>query len=355
MKKILVLGAGKIGIAVAHMLRDVGGYDVTLGDALAMSHGTDDSNPVRRVQLDVNDSVSLRKCLGKHEAVISTLPFFLCLPVAEAARALGVHYFDPTEDVHTARRIREIATGANTVFAPQSGLAPGFVAIVAQHLVDRFDEPHDVRLRVGALPQFPDNMLKYNLTWSTDGLINEYCNPCEVIHEGERRDAVPIEGLEQFSLDGSQYEAFATSGGVGSLCETLAGRVRNLNYKTIRYPGHRDMIRMLVNDLKLCSRRDVFKDVIEHGIPVTRQDVVVIFVSVSGMKDGRLVQESYAKRIYAEGGDGRWSAIQLTTASAICAVVDLVAAGALPLAGFIKQEQIGYDAFTTNRFGRVYA
>jgi saccharopine dehydrogenase-like NADP-dependent oxidoreductase len=355
MKRILVLGAGKIGIAVAHMLQDSGDYHVGIADSAAVPDDRRTGRNLGRLRLDVTDGAALRTCLQRYDAVVSALPFFLDAGVAEAARAVGVHYFDPTEDVRTARKIREIALGAETAFVPQCGLAPGFIAIIAHHLLSRFDEPHDVLLRVGALPQFPDNVLKYNLTWSTDGLINEYCNPCEVIHEGERRETVPLEGLDHFSLDGNQYESFATSGGIGSLCETLAGRVRNLNYKTIRYPGHRDMIKMLVDDLKMCSRRDVFKDIIEHGIPVTRQDVVVIFVTVRGLKDGKLTQESYAKRIYADEGESRWSAIQLTTASAICAVVDLCAAGKIPAKGFVKQEQIGFDAFIANRFGQVYA
>ena len=79
-------------------------------------------------------------------------------------------------------------------------------------------------MRVGALPQFPTNALNYNLTWSTDGLINEYCNPCEAIHEGKLIEVLPLEGIEQFSLDGITYEAFNTSGGLGTLCETLPAR-----------------------------------------------------------------------------------------------------------------------------------
>src|SRR3546814_14275284 len=84
--------------------------------------------------------------------------------------------------------------------------------------------------------------LKYNLTWSTDGLINEYCNPCEAIYEGEQIEVMPLEGLESFSLDGIDYEAFNTSGGLGTLCDTLAGRVKSLNYKTVRYPGDRKSV-----------------------------------------------------------------------------------------------------------------
>lgn len=289
MKRILVLGAGKIGVAVAQMLNASGDYAVTIADSVVVPDSHRRALLLDHIKLDVTDKGALRTQLEGCDAVVSALPYYLNVGVAEAARAVEVHYFDPTEDVRTAHEIRKIATGAKTVFVPQCGLAPGFIAIVANHLVARFEQPQDVKLRVGALPQYPDNALKYNLTWSTDGLINEYCNPCEVIYEGERKETVPLEALEQFTLDGSQYEAFATSGGVGSLCETLAGRVQNLSYKTIRYPGHRDMIKMLVEDLKLGSRRDVFRDIIEQGIPVTQQDVVVIFVTVRGIKEEKYV------------------------------------------------------------------
>ena len=354
MKKILVLGAGKIGLAVATMLHETGDYGVSIGDAAFADAEGNASEGIARLRIDVGDTQALKQALLHFEAVVSALPFYLCLKVAEVARETGVHYVDPTEDVQTARAIRLLAEGANTAFVPQCGLAPGFVAIVANHLVGQFDEPQDVKLRVGALPQFPDNALKYNLTWSTDGLINEYCNPCEVIADGARGVTAPLDGVEHFSFDGAEYEAFATSGGVGSLCETLAGRVRSLSYKTIRYPGHRDMVKMLVDDLHLCRRRDVFKDLIEHGIPTTKQDVVIIFVTVRGLKGGQLTQDSYAKKIYGAATDRRWSAIQLTTASAICAVVDLLSSGKLPAGGFVKQEQIAFADFVANRFGKIY-
>jgi saccharopine dehydrogenase-like NADP-dependent oxidoreductase len=211
-------------------------------------------------------------------------------------------------------------------------------------------------MRVGALPQFPANALKYNLTWSTDGLINEYCNPCEAIHEGKLTELLPLEGLEQFSLDGIDYEAFNTSGGLGTLCETLDGKVESLNYKTVRYPGHREVIKMLLADLRLRDRRALLKDVLETAIPITHQDVVLIFVVVTGWRENRLTQESYAKKIYArEIGGKLMSAIQITTAAGICAMVDLHGMGKLPAAGFIKQEQANLGDFLANRFGKYYA
>jgi saccharopine dehydrogenase-like NADP-dependent oxidoreductase len=210
-------------------------------------------------------------------------------------------------------------------------------------------------MRVGALPIYPTNALKYNLTWSTDGLINEYCNPCEAIIDGELKETLALEEVEAFSLDGIAYEAFNTSGGLGTLCDSLKGRVENLNYKTVRYPGHRDIVKTLIRDLRLGQRRDILKDVLETAIPMTLQDVVLIFVTVSGMKGGRLTQQTYAKKIYSQVVNGQHlSAIQVTTAAGICAMVDLLVAGKLPQRGFVRQEDASFADFLANRFGRYY-
>jgi saccharopine dehydrogenase-like NADP-dependent oxidoreductase len=146
-----------------------------------------------------------------------------------------------------------------------------------------------------------------------------------------------------------------TSGGLGTLCETLKGKVDNLNYKTIRYPGHCELIKFLCNDLRLGKRRDLFQDVLEHAVPVTTQDVVLIFVTVSGGKGDKLVQESYSKKVYhGKLGPLELAAIQITTAAALCAVVDLQCQGKLPKKGFVKQEDVSLANFLGNRFGRYY-
>ncbi len=219
-----------------------------------------------------------------------------------------------------------------------------------------FDELHDLKMRVGALPQYPSNALNYNLTWSTDGVINEYCEPCEAIVNGELREVPPLEGREEFALDGVTYEAFNTSGGLGSLCETLKGKVDNLNYKTIRYPGHAAIMKALLQDLRLRERRHILKDILENALPSTLQDVVIVFVTATGMKRGRLMQETYANKIYSQVRDGsHLSAIQITTAAGICAALDLLAGGHLPTRGFVRQEDIPLSLFLANRFGRIYA
>ena len=132
-------------------------------------------------------------------------------------------------------------------------------------------------------------------------------------------------------------------------------QVRELNYKTVRYPGHRDLATFLVNELRLSERRELLKDVLEQAVPITYQDVVIVFCTVKGWRKGRYVQQSEAKKIYPRTLDGEtWSAIQVTTAAAICAAVDLHVAGRLPSSGFVKQEDVDYGEFMANRFGRQY-
>ncbi len=353
-ENILVIGAGKIGQVVAELLAGCGDYAVTLADRDA--EALKGACRVRTLALDVTDIAALERALAGQWAVLSAAPFHLTIRVAEAARTLGVHYLDLTEDVAATQRIRALAQGAPTALIPQCGLAPGFISIVAADLASRFERLDSVRMRVGALPAYPSNALNYNLTWSTEGVINEYIEPCEAIVDGRRVSVPALEEREEFALDGVLYEAFNTSGGLGTLCETLEGKVRTLNYRTIRYPGHAAIMKALLHDLRLADRRDVLKDILENAVPSTTQDVVIIFVTVAGWREGRLVQESYARKIYSAmvGGQIR-SAIQITTASSLAAILDLLAQGKLPQRGFVRQEEVKLADFLNNRFGAVYA
>jgi saccharopine dehydrogenase-like NADP-dependent oxidoreductase len=355
---VLLLGAGKIGAAAARFLADTGDYQVLVGDMdrAALERVARDPN-LTTVHLDGASAADLARAMAGRRAVLSALSFTSNVPVARAALAHGLSYFDLTEDVQTTKDVRAIAAqaGDGQIFMPQCGLAPGFVSISAHALAEQFEQLDEVRLRVGALPVFPTNEMKYNLTWSTDGLINEYGNPCEAIHEGHLINTLPLEGLEHFSLDGIDYEAFNTSGGVGTLAETYDGKCRHLNYKTIRYRGHRDLIAFLMNELRLNHRREILKDVLENAIPMTPQDVVLIFCTVTGKKDGRLAQVTDARKVYAGEFLGQQcSAIQITTAASLCAALDLHREGRLPRRGFVRQEQIDLGAFLANRFGQCY-
>jgi saccharopine dehydrogenase-like NADP-dependent oxidoreductase len=355
---VLLLGAGKIGRMIAKFLVGTGDYDVLVADHdPAMLNRAKRQSSVATAAVDASSREQLAGLMHGRQAVISALSFRFNPLVAQVACDEHLSYFDLTEDVETTAKVRRIAAQARPgqIFVPQCGLAPGFISIVASHLTKEFDTLDTVHLRVGALPQFPTNALKYNLTWSTDGLINEYCNPCQAIHLGRIIEALPLEGLEEFSLDGLRYEAFNTSGGVGTLCETLDGKVQELNYKTIRYLGHRNLAAFLVNELRMNRRREMLKDILESAIPVTFQDVVVIFCTITGQRKGQLVQISDARKVYSQSIDGEsWSAIQITTAAGICAALDLHAAGRVAGMGFVRQEQIDLEEFLKNRFGQHY-
>ncbi|MCG8369547.1 MAG: saccharopine dehydrogenase NADP-binding domain-containing protein [Proteobacteria bacterium] len=362
MKDVLVLGAGKIGALISGLLAESGDYRVQLADSVpgaaaevVNAHGLDHLDAF---ELDAADEAALAAHVREHEpiAVVSGLPYFCNLAVARVARNENLHYFDLTEDVAVTEAVRELAEGSDSVFAPQCGLAPGFISIAANELIRHFDSLKSVKLRVGALPQHPNNVLKYSLTWSTDGVINEYGNLCKSIVDGREVDVMPLEGLEEIEIDGKLYEAFNTSGGLGSLGETYCDRVANMNYKTIRYPGHCEQMRLLMNGLKLNHDRGTLKRILENAVPQTLQDVVIIYAAVTGYQDGELREENYVNKVYPQVVAGRlWSAIQITTAAGICSVLDIVLSTPRRHGGFVAQEEFELAAILDNRFGRFYA
>lgn len=362
MYNVMITGAGKIGSLIACLLTDSGSYQVHLVDV--DFNGSDVKRllsvlpQVKTVALDVTDEESTQAYMQKNNivAVMSSLPYFLNTHVAAAAKAASAHYFDLTEDTTVTDAVKKIAEGAKTAFVPQCGLAPGFISIAANSLMQEFDECHHVKLRVGALPQHANNALQYSLTWSTDGIINEYGNPCYGIKFGKAITMAPLEGLESIQIDGCEYEAFNTSGGLGGLAELHAGKVQTMNYKTMRYPGHCQKMRFLMNDLRLNQDRPTLKRILENAIPKTYQDIVIVYVTVEGLKRGELTEKSYVKKIYPEVICGlEWSAIQVSTASGACAVVDLVLGQANEYKGLVLQEKFKLDAVLENRFGRYYA
>ncbi|MEZ4309098.1 MAG: saccharopine dehydrogenase C-terminal domain-containing protein [Polyangiaceae bacterium] len=360
--RVLVLGGGKIGSLIAALLAESGSYHVDLADlsptAAADIAAAHPRAALRPHVLDAANPEALDSHLRAHpvSAVLCALPFRCNRVVAQVCRRREVHYFDLTEDVETTRHVLEIAAGAPTAFVPQCGLAPGMISIVAADLLSRFDEVHDVKLRVGALPQHPSNALKYALTWSTDGLINEYGNTCYGLVAGKITPFAPLEGLETLQLDGQLYEAFHTSGGIGTLAETHAGRVRSMSYKTLRYPGHCAQIQLLMNDLRLNEDRDTLKRILERAVPRTEQDVVLFYVSVTGTKRGQLTEETFARKLYPRRVAGHpRTAIQLTTAAGITAALDLVLSSPGRFRGFVRQEQLRLPDVLENRFGSLYS
>jgi saccharopine dehydrogenase-like NADP-dependent oxidoreductase len=365
MYQVLVLGAGKIGSLIATLLVNAKDYKVYLGDIAVdtkplqwlKQHLAENQQNFQLVKLDAKDPAAIIAFLKQHpvSTLISSLPYYCNIAIAKIAHELGLNYFDLTEDTFTTGVVTELAAQTKAAFVPQCGLAPGFISIVANSLMQNLDQLDTVKLRVGALPANASNPLQYSLTWSTEGLINEYGNPCQAIHQGNNVSRMPLEDLEEITIDGLSYEAFNTSGGIGSLPQTYFGRVNQLTYKTIRYPGHCAKIKFLMNDLKLNQDRDTLRRILENVLPKTYQDVVVVYVSVSGMRDGQFCEMNYVKKLYPLKINGvLWSAIQLTTASALSAIVDMILTSNTKYSGLIKQEDFSLAEFTANRFGQYY-
>ena len=366
---VMVIGAGRIGASIAKLLHNSGDYDITVADHdTAALERLSAALPVRILNLDVEFDIQrltseLRTlATGRRAAVFSACSFDVNRLIALSALEAGVSYFDLTEDVETTRRVRELAgkAAAGQIFMPQCGLAPGFIGILGASMMSRFDRLDALRMRVGALPEYPHNQLMYHLTWSTDGVINEYCKPCEVIHRGHRLEVLALDALERFSIDGVEYEAFNTSGGLGTLCETLEGKVNELNYKTVRYPGHHYLMDFLINGLRMGDTLDTQRQlgrIFDRAIPMTSQDVVLALCAASGWRQGLYLEETNARKIYHQQvGSEHWSAIQLTTAAAACVMVDLLRDEALSVkSGFVRQEDVSLEVFLKNRFGRYYA
>jgi saccharopine dehydrogenase-like NADP-dependent oxidoreductase len=362
MQKILIMGAGKIGSLIAVLLANSKDYQVNLADINVetdyLKRLASNTPNLQLVKLDAQNHTQMSDFLKKNsmDAIVSSLPYYCNVPIAKLAKEFNLNYFDLTEDTEVAATVTELSKNATNAFVPQCGLAPGFISIVANDLMRQFPTIDTVKMRVGALPTNASNALQYSLTWSTDGLINEYGNPCEAIIDGKDILVMPLDDLEEIKLDGLTYEAFNTSGGIGSLAQSFKNRVKNMTYKTVRYPGHCEKMRFLMNDLKLNQDRDTLKRILESVIPKTAQDVVLVYVSVSGIQEGLFTEANYVKKFYPKVINGvNWSAIQLTTASAISAVLDQVMQNPGKYHGFVKQEQFSLNDLTTNRFGNYYA
>lgn len=348
-KSIGVLGLGKVGSLVATLLSSK--YEV-----VGMDQTKSDEKFSFEVKIgDVSKDETIREFLKDKEAIVSCLPYFLNIKIAQTAAEMGVHYFDLTEDVPTLNAIREMAKTSSSVMAPQCGLAPGFIGILGAGLYNQFSEIRSVKLRVGALPLHPMGQLGYSFTWSADGVINEYLNDAEVIHNGERKMVSSLDDVESININGRQYEAFSTSGGLGTMCETLDGKVDTLNYKTMRYPGHRDGMKLLLYDLQLKNDRQLTKEILTNALPLVDDDIILVYAAVEGKIDGQLRRKEFSesyRNIVLDGKD--WRAISWTTACSISAVVDLVSEGKLQNKGFIKQEEIPLELFLESHYGSMY-
>jgi saccharopine dehydrogenase-like NADP-dependent oxidoreductase len=279
--------------------------------------------------------------------VINALPFFLNEKIATAAAQAGCHYIDFTEDDVMAEKVQRIYANSSLTCAVKCGLAPGFINYVGHDLAKRIHSPQKLMISVGALPRSVgfvkgDPGSNYNLSWSVDGLVNEYIRPCSVRMNGKEASIPPLTGLETIIIDGREYEAAFTSGGIGSLVKELS-HIPNVYYKTLRYPGHYSYVSEVVD--RHHGNFDAIKKDFLKKFPYNRHDTIVVYAECVGKtNDSRLVREVFSASFY---GVKQLSAIQSTTAGGALSVLELILKGQLkgiinhadvPLASFLNTE-----------------
>jgi lysine 6-dehydrogenase len=375
--KILVLGAGRMGLGAAYDLahnspgvESVTIADVDAGRARAVAETIGDSR-VLAAHVDAEDGARTVELMRGHDAAISCVTYFHNLRLARAAIEARTNFCDlggnnAVVDAELALDAEARAAGINII--PDCGLAPGMVSVLAAHGAARFQKLDELHIRVGGLPRNPRPPLDYQIVFSIEGLINEYVEPARVIRGGrvvEVESMTELEALD-FPAPFGRMEAFQTSGGTSTLPETFAGRVRELNYKTIRYPGHCERFRLLL-DLGLAagdpveidgarvSPRKLLGEMLVRHLPADEPDAVLVrleFVgqlsdAADGSDAGRdsvqrdSVQTSRLRYDIIDRFDERTglSAMQRTTAFPASIIAQMMAQGLTTERGALPQER----------------
>jgi lysine 6-dehydrogenase len=359
--RILVLGAGRMGYGAAFDLihNSPGVEAVTLADyhldkaqEVASKVGT---SRISATQVDAGNYADVVELFRGHDSVISCVNYWYNEWLSRAAIETRSNFCDLGGNNYVVDKQLSLdteATAAGINIIPDCGLAPGMVSILAMHGAAKFDQLDEIHIRVGGLPQNPQPPLDYQLVFSVEGLINEYVETARVIRNGKISEVESMTELEDLYFEGfPQLEAFQTSGGTSTLPETFFGRVRELDYKTIRYAGHCDKFKTMI-DLGLCSSeemiheertitpRRVFADLLEKHLPADGPDYVLVRLEFSGQKrdsDGacRLRYDIVDKQDEATG----LSAMMRTTAFPASIIAQMMAAGDVLASGAAPQEK----------------
>jgi len=302
--KYVVLGAGLMGRAIAYDLgkqnADVVVCDISLERAEEVAKIAGKNAVAKKV--DVSNKGEVVKVIKGSDAVVSAVTYYFNADLAEWCVESGVNFCDlggNNEIVKKELALDARAKKAGITIVPDCGLAPGTVSILASLGYSKLDETESIHLRVGGLPQKPKPPLNYGIVFSLHGLINEYVEKALVLRNGKVTEIESMTELESISFKGfPELEAFVTSGGTSTLPETFAGKVKALDYKTIRYKGHAEKIKLLI-DLGLGSQvpievggckvrpREVLIACLSKVLPTIKEDVVLLRAIIEGKKEGK--------------------------------------------------------------------
>lgn len=357
--KILVLGAGRMGFgAVYDLIHNSPEVSfVTIADAdfekAEFIAKTINSPKLVAVQLDVSDSEKTTEIMREHDSAISCVNYWFNFELSEIAVITKTNFCDLGGNNYVVDRqlaLNERAKEAGINIIPDCGLAPGMVSILAMHGAKQFDETEEIHIRVGGLPQNPRPPLDYQLVFSVEGLINEYIESARVIRNGEITEVESMTELESLAFDDfPALEAFQTSGGTSTLPDTFLGKIKELDYKTIRYAGHCEKFKTMI-DLGLCSSeeitadfvkvkpRKVFGELLQKNLPADEADYVLVRLDFVGTKNGERKSLRYdIVDKFDEKTD--LSAMMRTTAFPASIIAQMSAKGEVNMRGATPQEK----------------
>lgn len=351
--KVLVLGAGRMGYGVVYDLVRSGDVEsVTVADLSSekAKKAAELSQKVKAERLDVSDYEKVLQIMQGFDVAISCVDYWHNFNLSRAAIEAKTNFCDLGGNVFVVERqlsLHEEAKRAGINVVPDCGLAPGMVSILVAHGIKNFEKVESVYIRVGGLPQNPKPPLNYQLAFSVEGLINEYIEPARIIRNGRLTEVKPMTEIEGIHFEGfPSLEAFQTSGGSSTLPQTFLGKVNNLDYKTIRYSGHCEKFKTMI-ELGLCSSeqieiegqkispRKVFAEVLSRSLPSGEPDVVLVRVEIIGKKPEKRLLYSIIDKFDSDSG---LSAMTRTTAFPVSIVAQMIAKGEVSEKGAIPQE-----------------
>jgi lysine 6-dehydrogenase len=359
--KILILGSGRMGLGAAHDLahnsKDVEAItvaDVDFEKAKAVAEKIK-SNKVTAKQADVSDYAQAIELMRGHDSAISCVNYWHNVSLAKAAIETKTNFCDLGGNntiVDQELALDEEAKAAGINIIPDCGLAPGMVSVLAMHGAERFENLESIRIRVGGLPQNPQPPLNYQIVFSVEGLINEYIEKARVIRDGKIIEVESMTEIEQleFPAPYGLMEAFQTSGGTSTLPETFLGRVRKLDYKTIRYIGHCERFKTMidlgltsseeidVDGLKVKPRRVLGELLCKH-LPADGADLVFIRLEFRGTMNGEQKTLRY-DIIDKFDEETNLSAMMRTTAFPASIIAQMMARGETAYRGATPQEKV---------------
>lgn len=315
--RYLLLGSGLQGTAIAWDLlfnsestTQITVCDIDIDSLNTLSAKINDSR-LHILQADVSDKETILPLANNADVMISAVNYWFNASLTEVAIEAGTHFLDlgGNNDIVAKQFAQnEMAEKAGVTIIPDCGLAPGLAGLIGWELSTRFDECQEVHLRVGGLPLEPQPPMNYGIVFSVEGLINEYIEPAVVIRDGEVRTVPSMTELEELTFPApfGKLEAFQTSGGISTLPETMLGKVTNLDYKTIRYPGHCAQVNLLMSlgltssekikvDGVEVSPRKVLANRLDAKLPPAGTDVVLLQATATGLIDGK--QQTHSLQI----------------------------------------------------------